>query len=332
MPKHSVARILVVDDEPELRELLVDALSSSDMEVSAAASGQEALELASRDKIDFIVTDIRLGDISGLEVLDRINTGPEPIASVVITGHGDSEILAEASRRRPVELMNKPLDIERLRAAIREELARRKSAGKWQHRARRVLRVAHRMNRQRKLANEKFKSTCQELTEAYETMNGQTTFQEALTEYQHQLIGAGNDDEVFRFLFATFAKRSGPLFGISMVCDDHAELHIAGRFGVPEPDVLRFCELLAWPVVETVMLSPACLVMDLSEDVDMFDPAIRKYLAGVTVMAVPLMPKAGEMIGLVILYRKGEQPFTEADVALAQLTAAPTAMAIRRNA
>ena len=46
---------------------------------------------------------------------------------------------------------------------------------------------------------------------------------------------------------------------------------------------------------------------------------------------MPLIPAPGEMIGLVVLYRKGEQPFCDSDMAMAEMIALPTALAVRRN-
>lgn len=321
----------MVDDEPELRELLVEALSSQDMEVSAAATGSEAIDIIRRNGTDFLVTDLKLGDCSGLDLLDHVLDNSLDIPAVVITGHGSAEAFSEASRRRPVELMNKPLDVERLRLTIRRELARRRGDQRLRWRTQKIRRAAQRVNRKRKMAAWQLESACAELSSAYEALSGHMSFQGALLDYQRELIAAENDDDVFRAMFRVFARQSGPVFGVSMVCNWEAQLRIAGRFGVPQPDGLAFCERLVSPISETVVLAPRVLLMDLSEDVEMFDQSIRRYLTGVTVLAVPLMPSPGEMIGLALLYRKGEQPFTEADVALATAISGPTALAIRRN-
>ena len=59
------------------------------------------------------------------------------------------------------------------------------------------------------------------------------------------------------------------------------------------------------------------------------NPHLHKLLVGVTIMTVPLMIGPGELIGLAVLYRKGEQPFTEDDVRMAELIAPATAAAVR---
>jgi GAF domain-containing protein len=58
---------------------------------------------------------------------------------------------------------------------------------------------------------------------------------------------------------------------------------------------------------------------------------VTRYLPGVTILAIPLIPAPGELIGMVMLYRKGEQPFDQADIDLAAGLAHPTALAVRRN-
>jgi DNA-binding response OmpR family regulator len=331
MPAKQVSRVLVIDDEPDLRELLVDALSDEHTQVSVAASGAEAIDIISAEGTDFIVTDLMLGDCSGLDVLDEVIGRCMDIPAVLISGHGSAEAYSEASKRRPVELMNKPLDLDRLRATIREELARRRRFRAMKYRTQRLRRAANKVNRKRKYASGELESTCEHLDQACQALTGHMSFQGVLLEYQQQLIAAASDDDVFRDMFRLFARTSGPLFGVSMVVNSEAQLRIAGRFGVPEPDGMGFCERLVWPIVETVMLGPKVLVMDLSEDAETFDEPIRRYLAGVTVLAIPLMPEPGKMIGLAVLYRKGEQPFTESDLSLAGAISAPTALAIGRN-
>ena len=331
MTDRPVTKILIVDDEPDLREMLVDGLSEADLEVRAVASGQEAIELVRNSRVDFLVTDLRLGDCTGLDVLDELHAQAGDVPAVVITGYGDATTLSEASRRRPVELMTKPLDVERLRSTIRQELHRRQIAGRWQRRARRLRRLARDVNRQRKAATDHLETTCADLTEAYRALSEQLGLQKLLLNYQRDLLAARDDDNVFRTLFRLFVRCSGPLFGVAMVCDADAVLQIIGRFGVPVPDTLKFCQAISSPLVEAVLTRPQCTLLDATDELDRFEESIRKYLVGVNILAVPLIPSAGEMIGLAILYRKGEQPFCDEDIVLAEAIALPTALAIQKN-
>jgi len=249
----------------------------------------------------------------------------------VITGLRDPETLAEASQHRPVELMTKPLDVRRLAGTVREALARRGQDQRLRRRARRLRRLAGRVNRQRKRALKQLDTTCADLTVAYRTLSGQLSLHKSVIAYQSELLAAPTDDDVFRCLFRTFVKASGGVQGVAMVCDQNAELLVAGRFGVPQPDNPAFCQALVQPVVDTVLSDPRCLLIDAQDEADRFDETIRRYLPGISILAIPLLPAEEEMIGLVVLYRKGEQPFTDADLAIAELVGRPTAVAIRRN-
>ena len=331
MPAKRPARVLVVDDEPAIRELLTDALSYGDLVVHAAASGKEAIDLAKHSPPDILVTDLCLTDCSGLDVIDHVRNLMGDVPAVVITGRGDPGALTEASRRRPVELMSKPLNVERLRDTIREELARRARTKRLERQALRLRRVARDINGQKRSIHHELTTTCVNLTSAYRTLSGQMALQKTVICYQSDLVRAKDDDDVFRSAFRLFVKRSGPLFGVAMVCDAEARLKIVGRFGVPTPDNLAFCQHLCEPLIDAVLTHPQCTLMDAGEEGGLFDESIRKYLVGLTVLAVPLIPAPGEMIGLVLLYRKGEQPFTDADVALAELVAHSTALAVQRN-
>ncbi len=331
MPQTKQARVLIVDDEPLIRELLVDAMADMDLDISTACSGTEAIGIALEDPPDIVVTDISLGDCTGLEMLDKIESSIGNVPAVVISGCADVDMFSEASRRRPIELMTKPLDIDRLRNAINNELDRQASQDRTYQRTRRLRHLARRTNIERKSMHQRMESTCEDLTHAYRDLTDQLSAHQLVMNYQSELLAAQNDDDVFRSLFKLLVSRTGPLYGVSLVCDVDAQLHVVGRFGVPKPDSGRFCELLCEPIVDAILKEPRCMVLDAGDEAELFDESIRKFLVGITILAVPLIPSPGELIGIVLLYRKGEQPFLDEDIMAAELIATPTATAVRRN-
>jgi len=329
--KKKTAHVLVVDDEPDLRELLVDALSDDDVVVHVAASGDEAMSIAADHTPDLVIADLDLGGSWGTDVIDRLRSAIGDVPTVVITGRTDPKSFTDASRSGLVEMMSKPLDIERLRRTLRRELARAARGKRNKLRHKRLRHLARHVNIERKLVQGQLDSACEDLTSAYRTLSGQMSLQQVVIGYQNDLVAARNDDDVFRSLFQLFVKRTGPVFGMALICDAEAELRIAGRFGVPYPDKAGFCTRLSAPLVEQMLAEPGCVIIDALEEKDTFDEQIHKFLPGMTVMTMPLMPSPGELIGLVVLYCKGEQPFTDVDVALAEVLAHPTALAVQRN-
>ena len=331
MSDKTCAKILVVDDEPAIRELLVDALSDDRLEITTASSGAEAIEIARREDIDFVITDLQLGDCTGLDVLDTLRRNQCDIPAVIMTGYGDIQSFSRASQFRPVELMTKPLDVEHLRTTIHNELARREQSNKWRHRTVQLRRIARKLNSKHKNVQRKLDTTCEDLTEAYRALAGQLSGQEALLRYQNELIAANNNDEVFRCLFNLMVHRSGGIYGIAFATNPDDELQIVGRFGVPQPDSLEFCRKISAPVIETVQANPQTLMFDATDETEPFDESIHKYLVGVTILAVPLVTQDGDVNGLVVFYRKGEQPFTEDDVRLAESAATATGTAVAKH-
>ncbi len=325
------ANVLVVDDEPHLRDLLVDALSAPDIEVTTASTGEEAVELAGRCDVDLIVADLFLGDCTGLDVIDRIRDDQTDLPAVVITGCTDAANLTEASRHRPAELMTKPLDIERLQKTVRTELARQTERRRQQRDPQPFEDLYHTANRQRQAVQDKLDTTCADLTGAYRNLSSQLAMQKVVLGYQNELLAAKTDDDVFRNLFRLFVKRSGPVYGAALVCDSNAQLNIIGRFGVPYPDPVSFCSTLADPLADAILATPQVMIIDAGASPEMFDESVRRYLPGLSILLMPLIPAPGELIGMVVLYRKGEQPFTDHDVAVAEMIASPTAIAVRRN-
>ena len=323
--------ILVVDDEPALRDLLTDALQCEGLEIVTAASGRQAIEVCRKQRIDLVVTDIRLGDCTGLEVLDTLAREANDVPAVVVTGFKDAEALSEASQRRPLEIMTKPLDLDRLRRTVRKALSDAAQARRSHRRTQRLRHLARTINLERKSVVRQLDTTCAGLAAAYRSLSGRMAMQNVVIDYQRELLPARNDDDVFRALFRLFVQRSGAVFGIAMACDGNAELQICGRFGVPAPDNFEFCRALTPPVIEAVLANPAPAMIDAGERADQFEEGVRKFLPGVTLLAVPLIPAPGEMIGLIVLYRKGEQPFTDSDLVLAEMISTPTAVAVRRN-
>ena len=79
-----------------------------------------------------------------------------------------------------------------------------------------------------------------------------------------------------------------------------------------------------------ILEQPEVTVLDATENLHIFPEHLHRMLVGVTLMVVPLPIAEDHLIGTVVLYRKGEQPFTADDVALAQMIAPATAAAVQR--
>lgn len=101
-------RVLVIDDEPSVADALKIILEDNGYTVAVAGTGRDGLEQASRQRFDVTITDLRLPDMSGLEVLRGIcKQNPESLV-ILITAHGTSEVIAEARSCGAFDVLPKP--------------------------------------------------------------------------------------------------------------------------------------------------------------------------------------------------------------------------------
>jgi len=119
-------RLLVIDDEPDIRKTLKMTLEYEGYEVLTASSGNEGLERARVDRPDAILLDIKMPGLDGLEVLERLKGQPGDSAVLMISGHGDIADAVKATRLGAIDFLEKPLEQERLSLAIRNALEQRR--------------------------------------------------------------------------------------------------------------------------------------------------------------------------------------------------------------
>ena len=111
-------RILVVDDEPSQRELVSGYLKKQGYEVFIAASGDQALELFRRQPVELILTDQRMPNLSGLDLLKAARAINPETQGVVMTAFGNVETAVDAMKSGAADYLTKPLHLEELRQKI----------------------------------------------------------------------------------------------------------------------------------------------------------------------------------------------------------------------
>ena len=116
-------RILIVDDEDDLRTLLRDMLLGAGYEVISAADGAEAIDILGKSvKIDLALLDIQMPNVSGIEVLKHIRDNHPAVRAVMLTGYADLKYAMEAKEFGARDFINKPYRVEDILATIRRVL------------------------------------------------------------------------------------------------------------------------------------------------------------------------------------------------------------------
>lgn len=100
--------VLVIDDEPIVADALMVVLSDSGYEVAVAMTGRDGLAKIGKQRFDVTISDLRLPDMSGMEVLSAIRDQDPCSLIIIITAHSSPEIVAESVRRGAVDVLSKP--------------------------------------------------------------------------------------------------------------------------------------------------------------------------------------------------------------------------------
>src|SRR5215212_5331123 len=116
------ARILVVDDEAEIRRSVRMILEYDGYDVLEASSGPEGVALAEKESPDLVFLDVKMPGMDGLEVLQRIKALNEAVPVVIISGHGTVSTAVEATKAGAFDFIEKPLASERVLVTIRNAL------------------------------------------------------------------------------------------------------------------------------------------------------------------------------------------------------------------
>jgi two-component system, NtrC family, response regulator PilR len=118
-------RILVVDDEPSMRELLAIVLRREGYEVVLAENGRAALDLLERAPIDLLISDIKMPDMSGVDVLRAAKKADQDVLAIMITAFASTETAVEAMRLGACDYLSKPFDVDLLKMKVREKIDNR---------------------------------------------------------------------------------------------------------------------------------------------------------------------------------------------------------------
>jgi response regulator RpfG family c-di-GMP phosphodiesterase len=115
-------KILVIDDEEFILQLAQDILTRADHEIKTVSDGNKGLELLETEKFDLLLTDIRMPDISGLDVIRHVRARNREMPIIIITGHGTLDTAINAMRLGAQGFLLKPFTPEELRTAVAEAL------------------------------------------------------------------------------------------------------------------------------------------------------------------------------------------------------------------
>ena len=119
------ARILVVEDDPMVRDVVVAAIEEMGCDIEVSGDGAEALKRTELKHFDLIVTDMRLPGLDGLSLIKELKVGSADTDVIVMTGYGTIENAVECMKAGALEYLIKPFTSDQIQLAVRKSLDHR---------------------------------------------------------------------------------------------------------------------------------------------------------------------------------------------------------------
>jgi len=121
-----VEKVLVVDDEQSLRDVLSIMLKRAGYAVTSAMDGEEAIELLHREIFDLVITDLRMPKIDGMEVLKAVRSVSPETVVLIITAFATADSAVEAMKQGAYDYLTKPFQVDEVQLIIRNALEKRR--------------------------------------------------------------------------------------------------------------------------------------------------------------------------------------------------------------
>ncbi|MBQ1198500.1 MAG: sigma-54-dependent Fis family transcriptional regulator, partial [Spirochaetaceae bacterium] len=125
--------ILIIDDEKNIREGLSASLEMEGYNTVLAENGKQGLELFAKGDIDLVITDLRMPEVTGEQVMQKILSENPGVPVIVLTGHGSIDSAVDAMRLGAYDFLTKPLNLDRLTLIVKRALQGRELSLQHRH-------------------------------------------------------------------------------------------------------------------------------------------------------------------------------------------------------
>lgn len=297
-------KIVIIDDEKRMCDSLSALLSGEGYRVEAFQNSADAAAMLGRDRIDLVISDIKMAGPDGLEILRLVKEVDPAIPVILMTGYASLETALEAINKGAYDYLLKPVEFAYLALAVRRALEKR-----------RAELAEARLLEELKLSNFILKRRLDEL--------------DALYEAGKSIGSSTNLNDLLRQIVVLAATVTEAQVGSIMLLDEHKEfLRVAAAIGL-EPDVVAQTRL---PVGESiagyVAKSGEPLVIADVESDPRFKRTNKEKYGAASLLCVPLRIKNSVLGVINMAHKQGRTPFSDDDLRLLSTFASQAAVAV----
>lgn len=324
------ARLLVVDDEPALLEVLREAAGlSADCQVLSAASVSEAAEVLSREEIDLLITDMLLPDGSGLSLLPQLQRVSPGAAALVVTGLPSMDGAIDAMRLGAVDFLPKPFSVPQLAQRIEKALAAQRHHRRREWRMQKLRKAFHRLNLARRTVSKKVDLLCNDLIGAYGDLSRQLDSVRIQQGFQRFIERASGLEQLLCHSMDWMLRQVGYCnIGIWLAAEQDLQLGAYMKYTIAAEQELT--EALGRNLLPMAARRGFVRLRD-AEARSHLTPGELKHLSTQDIVAVNCT-YLSEVLGVMVLFRDAKTPFSDDDVSAIKSVAPLFALALARAA
>lgn len=301
---HLNDRIIIVDDEQRMCDSLCALLTDDGYLVNSFQKATEAADAIRGERVDLVVTDIKMPELDGIELLKIVKEVDEEIPVILMTGYASLDTAVEAVAAGAYDYLMKPIEFTALELAVRRALDKRKAAIDRRHLLER-LKIATLLQERR----------INELNALYEAGKS--------------IGSASNLNDLLRQLVTLASSVTEARIGSIMLLDEKGEnLTVDAASGLEQDIVDRTVLPVGESIAGYVAKTGEPLKVDDIEVDDRFSRRNRERYSHSSLLCAPLIIK-NKVIGVINMANKeGDQPFTDNDLRLLVTFAAQAAVAV----
>ncbi len=310
--KTKTPRILVVDDEPTLIELVGDVVTGQiPCKVISAKSIAEAKKVLATTTIELLVADVNLPDGDGTALVSALKQHQPQANAIVITGAPSVDGAISAIREGAVDFLPKPFTADNLIARVNKALAQQALVAKKEKRLDKLRDAVKRLNEARRLVSKKVDLLCNDLITAYGELSKQLDVVRTQEGFR-KLLGEAKDLEQLLCHAMDWLLRQLGYSNVAIwLTGDDGEYQLGAYMKYTTAGEPAFTEAMKAGVVNLVNRD-GFLHLSADEARDKLSADELKFMAGQSVLGVT-STYLGEPLAAIILFRDGKTPFTDDD-------------------
>ncbi len=303
-------RVLLVDQEPQVRRVMTECLAGSGMNLVHAGSLAEARFRLGEAPADLVLIEPNLPDGSGLALAAELHQKHPATQTIVISGQPSLERAIAAIRAGAADFIAKPLDLAELNDRVREAVGRHNAGRRAQKRIQRLRRICKKLDRARQEVTQQVDILCNDLVTAYQELAAQMQQVVQTSEY----VGLVKDDldleSLLRKTLEYLLRKAGPTNAAIFLPSSADEFTLGGyvNYDCTAESADALLQHLADVVAPSLAKRDGPLHLTDNQALAAWIGDDAAYLADSHVLAFACR-EGGECLAVVTLFRDGNQPF-----------------------